>query len=653
MTVIVTGNSVNYNSPVLGVPLAFGFPLYTDADMDVFYGDSLMAVLNVDYTVQLNPLSLPTAYANATVTPLAGLITKVAAVVAAGGTDRITLLRTIDVTQDYDIPVSPKLDEKGLQRALDRLALIIQQIANSAFRALRLRDNDIDGAGKFDARGNEVINAATGISTAGSLVTLAQFQAAQIAAGAVPTPSGADVNKVLIVTAPGVHGWGLAKSLSMEVGAPVWDLTGNFSYSYTGGGPVTFTLNFGAGVTARGTVSLVSNRANEQVDISLKDNNNAPFFHMTSGSAVLSYRMDFAAYDWRSQAGVQWMTLSSTALTVLGKKAMTAANQLSSRNKIINGSMEVAQRGTSFATPAINTYTLDRWRVNYDGTIGAFTLSQGVFAVATPAGRERKNFLRWNQTGAGSAQTLKHVSQRVAGVKTFAGQVYTLSFYASADAARSVDLTVNQFFGTGGAPSADVVNALATANLTTVPTRFEFSGTLADLTGKTIGTNGDDSIKIQFNLPLNVTFTIDIWDVQFEEGNVATAYEQKAFERELQDCLAFYRKSFPYAVAPAQNTGGIGAKMCAQGVAASAIQQLLGHVDFNPPMRAGSTPTITYFNPSAANAQARNQQTGTDCTTTGAAGSVSEKGFGTGATMVAGSVVGQRIEFHWTAEAEL
>ena len=39
---------------------------------------------------------------------------------------------------------------------------------------------------------------------------------------------------------------------------------------------------------------------------------------------------------------------------------------LSNRNLIINGAMQVAQRGTSFT--ADNVYTLDRWRSG-DGTV--------------------------------------------------------------------------------------------------------------------------------------------------------------------------------------------------------------------------------------------------------------------------------------------
>ena len=53
---------------------------------------------------------------------------------------------------------------------------------------------------------------------------------------------------------------------------------------------------------------------------------------------------------------------------------------LSNRNLIINGAMQVAQRGTSFT--ADNVYTLDRWKSG-DGTGGtpARTLSQETFTL--------------------------------------------------------------------------------------------------------------------------------------------------------------------------------------------------------------------------------------------------------------------------------
>ena len=52
------------------------------------------------------------------------------------------------------------------------------------------------------------------------------------------------------------------------------------------------------------------------------------------------------------------------------------------RNKIINGNMMVAQRGTSFTTATSNYATLDRWR-QFRNTVASFTVSQTADAPAT------------------------------------------------------------------------------------------------------------------------------------------------------------------------------------------------------------------------------------------------------------------------------
>ena len=51
-------------------------------------------------------------------------------------------------------------------------------------------------------------------------------------------------------------------------------------------------------------------------------------------------------------------------------------NNLSNRNLIINGAMQVAQRGTSFADPATGSYTVDRFSMRNNSGTPAFTFSQ-------------------------------------------------------------------------------------------------------------------------------------------------------------------------------------------------------------------------------------------------------------------------------------
>ncbi len=63
-------------------------------------------------------------------------------------------------------------------------------------------------------------------------------------------------------------------------------------------------------------------------------------------------------------AALQGLSASSDAITLANDGTCTAniTNNLSNRNIIINGAMQIAQRGTSFSAPA-DGYTLDRWSV--------------------------------------------------------------------------------------------------------------------------------------------------------------------------------------------------------------------------------------------------------------------------------------------------
>ena len=46
---------------------------------------------------------------------------------------------------------------------------------------------------------------------------------------------------------------------------------------------------------------------------------------------------------------------------------------------------------------------------------------------------------------------MQYLSQRIEGVRTFAGQTITVSFYAKADAVKNINIELRQDFGTGEA----------------------------------------------------------------------------------------------------------------------------------------------------------------------------------------------------------
>jgi hypothetical protein len=63
--------------------------------------------------------------------------------------------------------------------------------------------------------------------------------------------------------------------------------------------------------------------------------------------------------------------------------------------------------------------------------------------------------------------------------------------------------------------------------------------------------------------------------------------------------------------------------------------------------------TVTFYNPQAANAFARNSSTATDATTTVAGGPTSDRGLAIDITGIAGWAAGHTIVVNYTADAEL
>ena len=216
-----------------------------------------------------------------------------------------------------------------------------------------------------------------------------------------------------------------------------------------------------------------------------------------------------------------------------------AGGSLGYRNLIINGAMQVAQRGTSFTTD--NIYTLDRWRSG-DGTGGtpARTLSQETFTLGQTDVPNAHYYLRHNQTSA-STNGNSSLVQKIEDVTRFDGQTVTLSFYAKADAAMDMDVSFIQDFGTGGSPSPDVAFT-ETVSIGTSWTRYTVTKTLGSLSGKTLGTDGVHTSCLIFNIDFKPTstFTFEATLFQLEYGESATEFEHRPYGTELQLCQRYF-----------------------------------------------------------------------------------------------------------------
>jgi hypothetical protein len=231
---------------------------------------------------------------------------------------------------------------------------------------------------------------------------------------------------------------------------------------------------------------------------------------------------------------------TSGSVTVSFDQANFGGGQFAAgKNKIINGDFNIWQRGTSFTNPADSSYTADRFEIRQDGN-GTKIISQQTFTPGTApvAGYEGQYFFRWNDSVAGSTQSFKVVSQKIEDVRTFAGQTVTMSFWAKADASRTLTYYWQQNFGSGG--SAVVDGASTTASLTTSWQRFSYTVAVTSVSGKTIGAGSN--LRFRFDLPLNVAQTIDIWGVQMEAGSTATPFQTATgtLQGELAACQRYY-----------------------------------------------------------------------------------------------------------------
>lgn len=214
------------------------------------------------------------------------------------------------------------------------------------------------------------------------------------------------------------------------------------------------------------------------------------------------------------------------------------------RQAIINGNFDVWQRGSSFSNPANQSYTSDRWSVTYDGTIGTFFVSQQGFPLGfTDVPNNPKYYLNWNQTTPGSGSGFRVIRQKIESVRNFAGQKITLSFWARADIARTINVNLRQSFGSGGSPSSFVDTSAGTFNLTTSFRRFTATVTLPSVSGKTLGTNNDDCLEIMIFLPVNTTMIIDIAQFQLNAGDQALPFQPRSVAEELQLCLRYFRQA--------------------------------------------------------------------------------------------------------------
>jgi len=114
-------------------------------------------------------------------------------------------------------------------------------------------------------------------------------------------------------------------------------------------------------------------------------------------------------------------------ITASVRQLNSSSKDVNSENKVINGDMNIWQRGTSTSTSG--AYAADRWLNVFNGGTGTqqkINLSVG----ATLAGQPALSLLRFGASGHTLANQFAYNEQRIEGVESYNGQTITILGYA-------------------------------------------------------------------------------------------------------------------------------------------------------------------------------------------------------------------------------
>jgi hypothetical protein len=245
------------------------------------------------------------------------------------------------------------------------------------------------------------------------------------------------------------------------------------------------------------------------------------------------------------------LVADSSTSTGLRYQGSTAAG----KNFVINGAFDNWQRGTTFTNPADGAFTADRMSLIHDGTGATRTISRQALAPASISGFDSQYFYRYAVSAAGTGNTYQRFGTKIENVQNLTGTV-TVSFWAKADASRTVSFQLDQYYGSGGSSATVGLQLSSMAAVTTSWQRFSATGTLASISGKTVG---DGSyVYAYFAFPANTALTIDIAGFQIENGSVATQFSRSAgtIQGELAACQRYFVNAQTDARFPSPNASG-------------------------------------------------------------------------------------------------
>lgn len=332
-----------------------------------------------------------------------------------------------------------------------------------------------------------------------------------------------------------------------------------------------------------------------------------------------------------------------------------------SYNYLINGGFDFAQRQApgTLTTLTQDKYSADRWRISRENADLQYQRNDATGETALTS-KDFGLFKKITNTGKFM------LYQILEGINTvpLRGKQIIFQIQMNASASKTIRMAVIELQNAGTMDTIPATLVSAWGANTMDPTLGANLAVITAAQSKSVTTSWQ-TFFISVTVPSNSKNLIcAIWtDSQFAANDTLSVAEAglyagvkpqswlpRFFADELLMCQRYYFKTFAIDTGPAQNVGTNLSEHHFPAPLAGASAERAPRFYF--PVLMFAAPTITTYNPAAANAQARDATAAADCSGTGTA-SVATNGFNLSCTGAAGTAVGNALRVNFTAEAEL
>ena len=475
-----------------GVTTTFSFTFKTFAAGDLrviktsTIGTETVLVLASDYNVTLNPDQ--DASPGGTITyPISG------GALASG--EKLTVLGDLDYEQTTDLLGGGAFNARVIEDTFDRTVIQVQQLKEITDRCVTI-------------------------------------PASTSASAALPIPEPLQI-----------LGWNAAG-----------DALTNFNVDdfLTVAGSSGFSVQTFSGTGAQTAFTLSQNPgAIANLEVFLSGVRQAPTTDYTVSGTTLTFTSappagtDNILVRWGQTLGIGVPADGAVTLSKLGFNQGSAGfEQLAGfRNRLINGKMQVQQRGAATLSAGANVYTADRWFYRATGA------APSAITYAGAGGRVENGLTITGNTGL----TKLVVAQRIEASNCLA--IYNAPSLTVSAAMRNTPaanrvVTVNLYHAVARDDFSSKT-LLASATITITGAVFTHSVTLAP---SSVFSNNGYELEFDFGA-VDASTTVLLTRVQLETGTVATQYEDRTFGTELALCQRYYEIVDAYCVFPTAAAG--------------------------------------------------------------------------------------------------